>query len=260
MKNTSKVFIGLIVIVIALIGTLCYGYFRKATFETKNPVVTIEIADYGTIKMELYPDKAPNTVENFIALIKSGYYDGRTFYSVNDSFIQAGDGTGNGTGSATLSSVDPKIEKGSAEDTTYAITAEAYYNGYTNNNLPLEEGYIAMATSYYSMDSASSEFFIVTEDYTEYNGYYAVFGKIIEGEDIAKEISSIETKTEKTTDEETGEETETETTEPVEAPVITKITVEENGGNYGTPNTVEPFDYYEWLMNYYGIDMNSLNQ
>ena len=254
MKNLSKILIIFIMIVVVLIGTLCYGYFRKSTYKPENPIVTIEIADYGIIKIELYPDKAQNTVENFVALINSGYYNGLTFYSIDDLFIQAGDGTGNGTGSAKLSSVNPKIEKDSSKDTTYAIKAEAYYNGYTNNNLPLEKGYIAMATSYYSMDSASSEFFIVTDDYTEYNGYYAVFGKVIEGMDVAEKISKIERKTEK--DEEKGE--TKKTSEPVNPPVITKITVEENGGKYGVPETIEAFDYYKWLTEYYGIDMNSM--
>lgn len=258
MKNISKFFIVLIIIAVVLIGTLCYGYIRKATYKPENPIVTIEIEDYGTIKMELYPDKAPNTVENFIALINSGYYNGRTFYNVDEKYVQAGDGTGNGTGSATLSEVNPKIEKGSAEDTAYAIESEAYYNGYTNNDLPLEEGYVAMATSYYSMDSASSEFFIAATDYTEYNGYYAVFGKVTEGMDIVEKISKLETKTETTKNEETGKEEKTETLEPVNPPVITKVTIEENGGNYGVPETIEAFDYYEWLMDYYGIDMNSI--
>lgn len=255
MKKFGKVLIIFLIIVIALIGTLCYGYFRKATYEAENPIVTIEVADYGTIKLELYPDKAQNTVENFIALINSGYYNGLTFYSIDDLFVQAGDGTGQGTGSAKLSSVNPKIEKDSSKDTTYAIKAEAYYNGYTNNDLPLEEGYVAMSTSYYSMDSASSEFFIATGDYSQYNGYYAVFGKVIDGMDVVKKISEVERKTEK--DEKTGE--TKKTSEPNKEIVITKITVDEKNGNYGVPKTIEAFDYYEWLMQYYGIDMNAIN-
>lgn len=251
----KKVLVICTIIVVVLIGTLCYGYFRKATYKPENPVVTMEIEKFGTVKMELYPDKAPNTVENFIALINSGYYNGLTFYSIDDLTVQAGDGTGNGTGSAPLSAVNPKIEKGSDKDTTYAIKAEAYYNGYTENNLPLEKGYVAMATSYYSMDAASSEFFIATGDYTEYNGQYAVFGKVIEGMDVIEKVAKVERKTEK--DEETKK--ETKTTEPKEAPVITKMTVDTKGGKYDAPETIEAFDYYKWLMDAYGIDINSLS-
>lgn len=244
MRNGSKFLIILIIILLlALIGVLCYGYFGKATHKPENPIVTIEVEEFGTIKMELYPDKAPNTVENFIALINSGYYNGRTFYNVDDEHIQAGDGTG----SARLSEINPKIEKDSEKYTTYAIKAEAYQNGYTNNDLPLEKGYVAMARSPYAMDSASSEFFITANDFTEYNGYYAAFGKVIEGMDVVEKISKVERKTEKTKNNETGKEEETETLEPVKPPVINKV-------------TVEAFDYSQWLMDYYGIDMNALNQ
>ena len=260
MKNRSKLFIVLTIIVVALIGVLCFGYFGKATHKPENPIVTIEVEEFGTIKMELYPDKAPNTVENFIALIKSGYYNGRTFYSIDDETIQAGDGTGSGTGSARLSEINPKIQKDSDKDTTYAIEAEAYYNGYTNNDIPLEKGYVAMARSPYAMDSALSEFFITASDFSEYNGYYAAFGKVIEGMDVVEKISKVERKTETTKNDETGKEEKTETLEPVNPPVITKVTVDEKGGNYGVPETVEPFDYAQWLNDYYGIDIEDLNQ
>ena len=259
MKNRSKFFIVLIIIAVALIGVLCYGYFGKVTHKSENPIVTIEVEEFGIIKMELYPDKAPNTVENFIALIKSGYYDGRTFYSVDKETIQAGDGTGSGTGSARLSEINPKIEKDSEKDSAYAIKAEAYQNGYTNNDVPLEKGYVAMARSPYAMDSASSEFFITASDFTEYNGHYAAFGKVIEGMDVVEKISKVERKTEKTKNNETGKEEETETLEPVKPPVMTKVTVEEKGGNYGVPETVEAFDYTDWLRSL-GINVDALNQ
>ena len=70
MKNGSKFLIILIIIVLALIGVLCYGYFGKATHKPENPIVTIEVEEFGIIKMELYPEIAPNTVSNFIKLIK----------------------------------------------------------------------------------------------------------------------------------------------------------------------------------------------
>ncbi len=248
-KNIGKISGILLILVLVLIGVLCFGYLKKATFKSENPVVTLEVKDYGTIKIELYPDKAPNTVNNFIALAKSGYYDGKSFYSINESYVQAGDGVG----TPTLSSVNPKIQKGSDKDKEYAIKGEMYYNGNTNNDLPMEKGYVAMLTTQYSMDSATSEFFIMTDKYTDYNGYYAVFGKVVEGMDVVEKISKVELKTEK--DEESGE--EKDTTEPAEEITITKATVDEKKGKYGVPETVEPFNYNQWLSDYLGYDVTS---
>ena len=100
-----------IIIVLGLIGTLCFGYFKKATAKVENPVATIEVKDYGTIKIELYPDMAPNTVKNFVTLANNGFYDGLTFHRIiKDFMIQGGDPKGDGSGTPTKSAIDKSIE------------------------------------------------------------------------------------------------------------------------------------------------------
>ena len=144
---------------------------------SKNPIVTMEIKDYGTIKMELYPDYAPNTVANFVSLINEGFYDYNTFHRLMPNFVlQGGDPTGTGTGGPN-----------------YKIAGEFKLNGYNNNNLSHEEGIVSMARSK-SYDSAGSQFFIVLNDSAKYSldNSYAAFGKVIEGMDIIKKIEKEE--------------------------------------------------------------------
>ena len=217
----------------------------------QNPIATIEIANYGTVKVELYPNMAPNTVKNFITLAKNGFYDGLTFHRVVEDFvIQGGDPKGNGTGGATLSSVDTSIKKGSAEDKEYCIPGEFAINGYTKNTLSHKEGVISMARSDYSSmglgdeiakkgyDSASSQFFIMTDDNTYLNGQYAAFGKVISGMEVVDKIDEIEVD---------------ENDKPLNPPVITKITVETYGVDYGKPETLEDFDINAYISQIYGI-------
>ena len=263
MKNLVKiVLVVLLVAMLALIGYILYGYSKKLSGETKNPIVTMEIKDYGTVKMELYPDKAPNTVANFVKLIENGYYDGLTFHRVvKDFMIQGGDSKGDGTGGVTLRELYP--ETTSDDDKEYTIPGEFLANDYSKNNLRFERGVLAMARADYSSlgsqelvtagyNSAGAQFFILTANKSSLNGYYTAFGKVIEGMDIVDKIVVLETTTEK--DEETGEETSTDT--PVEKPVIEKMTVETYGIDYGYPETQDAFDYNSWLMQQYGSSLN----
>ena len=104
MKN-KKLALSIIALIFVLIlgGFLAYGYYQKANYKVERPIVSMEIKGYGTIKMELYPDEAPNTVKNFIKLINEGYYNGLTFHRVEESLIQGGDKAGDGTGTTELS-------------------------------------------------------------------------------------------------------------------------------------------------------------
>ena len=104
MKKVSNIItIIALIAIIVLIGTISYGYYKRATMEVKNPIVTMEVQNFGTIKLELYPDMAPQAVTNFIALAQNGFYDGLKFHRVVDGFmIQGGDKNGDGTGSPTL--------------------------------------------------------------------------------------------------------------------------------------------------------------
>ncbi len=134
---------------------------------------TIEIEDYGTVELELYGDKAPITVDNFITLAKDGFYDGLTFHRMQKDFvIQGGDPDGNGTG-------------GSENN----IKGEFYANN-VENDLSHTRGVISMARNGYDYDSASSQFFIVLSDnYTSsLDGLYAAFGKVTKGMDVIDEV------------------------------------------------------------------------
>ena len=132
----------------------------------------IDVKDYGTITVELYPDVAPITVENFVSLAKKGFYDGLTFHRIIKGFmIQGGDPLGNGTGGS---------------DKT--IKGEFSGNG-VNNPLKHTRGVISMARSS-DPNSASSQFFIMHEDDPHLDGQYAAFGKVTEGMEVVDKIAN----------------------------------------------------------------------
>ena len=246
MKKNGKILsIVALIVVLALGVFLAYGYYQKVTFKLQRPMVSMEIKDYGTLKIELYPDMAPNTVKNFIKLINEGYYNGRIFNRVEDILIQGG---------------YPKDEE--TETVNLSINGEFSENGY-KNTLQFERGTLGLAradyTQFASVDasvveegynSGYDQFFIMAQDLKEFNGYYTAFGKVIEGMEIVDKIKELETKVE--TDEETGETTETST--PVNAPVISNVTVDTFGVVYEEPETHETFDINKWFINkYYGL-------
>ena len=246
MKN-KKLALSIIALIFVLIlgGFLAYGYYQKANYKLERPIVSMEIEGYGTIKMELYPDEAPNTVKNFIKLINEGYYNGLTFHRVEESLIQGGDTAGDGTGTTELS-----------------INGEFTANDY-DNKLKFERGTLGLArmdyTAYSSIDSkltqegynsGYAQFFIMAQDESALDGYYTAFGKVTEGMEIVDEITKLETTVE--TDENSGE--TTTTTKPVNPPVIKSITVDTLGVNYGEPETHETFDVNSFIMQkLYGI-------
>ena len=273
MKKASNIItIIALVIIVVLIGGVCYGYYRKATMEVKNPIVTMEVQDFGTIKLELYPEMAPESVSNFISLAQNGFYDGLKFHRVIDGFmIQGGDKKGDGTGSPTLS--DLGIEENG--DNEYCIKGEFLANGDNNNTLKHEEGVISMArgdyTSYSpsltteSYNSAGSQFFIMTADNSSLDGYYAAFGKVIEGIDVVHNIEKVEVKAEDSeenadTVKESENKEEKEKSIPVNDVIISKVTVETYGVNYGKPKTLTPWNYYDWVYKTYGIDLSGHQQ
>ena len=255
MKN-QKLWLIILLVVLLVIGVaIGIGYYKKVTEERQNPVVTMSIKDYGTIKMELYPEIAPNTVANFIKLAQNGYYNGLTFHRVvKDFMIQGGDKKGDGTGGVSLKDLYP--DSGSEDE--YCIKGEFVANNYTDNTLKLERGVLAMARGDYtslnpglreeSYNSAGAQFFIMVKNTPRINGQYAAFGRVTEGMDIVDKIVVLETVVE--TDEETGETTQTDM--PVNKPVIESVTVETFGKDYGYPETLEPFDYTKYLLSMYG--------
>lgn len=234
--NTKRIItIIAIILVIALIGVLCYGYYEKFIKKVQNPIVTMEVEGYGTIKIELYPEMAPNTVTNFIRLANRGFYNGLTFHRTIPNFmIQGGDKTGTGNGSPSLSDIMDDVEV----DKEYGIKGEFVANGYKQNTLRHEEGVISMARADYSnyglaeagYNSAGSQFFITTTNYPSLNGLYAPFGKVIEGMEVVHKIENVEVVTR-----ESGEGLD----KPVEPPVIKSVTVETFGVDYGVPATLD---------------------
>lgn len=149
------------------------GCSKKAVsqnVETKNPIVTIEMEDTSKIKIELYPKVAPNTVNNFISLINSGYYDGLIFHRIIPGFmIQGGDPEGSGAGGPG-----------------YAIKGEFSENNF-KNELKHTRGIISMARTN-APNTAGSQFFIMVADYPSLDGKYAAFGKVTEGIEVADKI------------------------------------------------------------------------
>ena len=143
-------------------------------YDTDNPVVAMYIKNYGSIVIELYPNIAKNTVNNFISLVKSGFYDNNTFHRLVPGFVlQGGDPDGQGTGGPG-----------------YNIEGEFSENNY-ENNLKHEIGIVSMARSQ-SYNSAGSQFFIMLDDAPYLDGQYAAFGKIIDGWDNIEKIVSKE--------------------------------------------------------------------
>lgn len=255
MKKLGKfIWIIALIAIIVLIGVVGYGYYKKATFTAQNPIVTMEVENFGTIKMELYPDQAPETVSNFIALANRGFYDGTTFHRViKDFMIQAGSKNGDGTTGAKISDL-----KDGGADEEYTIKGEFLANGVTNT-IKFKEGTLAMARADYtsyssslmeeSYNSGCSQFFIMTADNTNLNGYYTPFGKVIEGLDVVHKIEEVEVTVAEGQEETEGAEVST----PVDAPKVTSIRVETYGIDYGLPETLTPFDYTSWLYKQYGI-------
>lgn len=258
MKKTSIFLIIVILLVVALIGTILFGVIQKFTKKYENPIATIKVEGYETpIVVELYPDVALNTVKNFIKLANNEFYNGLIVHRVEKDFvIQTGDPEGTGSGGPKLSDVDDSVEKDSDKDKEYSINGEFRKNGYSNN-LKHERGVISMARSDYSAEvikegynSAGSQFFICLKDTPNLNGSYAAFGKVISGMETVDKISEVELKVEK--NEETGE--ETKTSKPATDVVISSVTVDTKGVDYGTPETHEAFDYSSWYMKkYYGL-------
>jgi len=141
-----------------------------------NPIVTFEMQNGKTFKAELYPEKAPNTVNNFLSLVEKGYYNGLIFHRVIAGFmIQGGDPNGTGTGGPG-----------------YHIKGEFASNGFQQNDIAHVRGVLSMARAQHP-DSAGSQFFVMHDDADYLDGQYAAFGKVIEGMETVDEIAQTKT-------------------------------------------------------------------
>ena len=172
----------------------------------KNPIVKFEMNDGSIFEAELYPDIAPNTVNNFISLVKKGFYDGLIFHRVIKGFmIQGGDPQGTGMGGPG-----------------YSIKGEFSNNGFTND-LKHTPGVLSMARAM-DPDSAGSQFFIMHETSPHLDGYYAAFGKVVNGLDVINTIADVRTDW---------------NDRPMEDQIIKSVTVDTFGVEYDEPVTIK---------------------
>lgn len=170
----------------------------------ENPIVTFEFEDGAKIVAELYPEIAPNTVNNFISLINHNFYDGLTFHRIIPGFmIQGGCPEGNGMGGPG-----------------YRIKGEFAMNGF-KNDLKHTAGVLSMARAM-NPDSAGSQFFIMHKDAPHLDGQYAAFGKVTEGMNVVDEIAGVKTDF---------------SDRPIIDVVIKKVTVDTKGEDYPEPET-----------------------
>lgn len=179
----------------------------------KNPLATITLENDDEITIYLYPDKAPNTVKNFISLANSGFYDGLTFHRVVEDFImQGGDPNADGTGGPG-----------------YTIEGEFADNGFSKNDIPMEAGVIAMArfssngeNTEEAYNSAGSQFFILMKEKEALQNQYAAFGKVFSGLNVLQKLSQCDVDSKD---------------KPREDIIISSIRVETYGEDYGEPVT-----------------------
>ena len=210
MKKSFKKIISIALSITVLSFTGCSSK-KEITNEERIPpkelpIATIEVDGYGTIEAELYPHIAPNTVNNFISLANSGFYDGLTFHRIVNNFvIQGGDPEGTGMGGPG-----------------YSILGEFNSNNF-KNDLKHTEGVLSMARSQ-NKDSAGSQFFIVTGEASNLDGDYAGFGKVIKGMDIVKKIENVDVGM---------------NDYPMEKIVIKSIKVDTKGINYDEPQKIK---------------------
>ena len=242
----------LIIVLLVILGFLGYGIYNKFIVKTQNPVVTFEIENYGNVKLELYPEVAPNTVANFIKLAENGFYNGKVIYGKDTLCLYVGRLEDGNVSNPTVSMIDSSVETGSEEDIEYQIKGEFVANGYEANNLSHEEGVISMIRYDYtqqipdlveeSYNSGNSQLGIMITNARDLNGLYAAFGKVTEGMDIFKKIAD-----ESKIKELESEEAATGIDEFETKPVIKSVTVETYGKDYGIPEYEEYFDYQEYL-------------
>lgn len=198
MKNFKNVlWVVAFLIILVLVGTVVWGYYRNLTMEVKNPVATMEVENFGTVKIELYPDKAPETVANFITLANRGFYDGLTFHRVvKDFMIQGGDPEGTGAGGESIwgegfeEELDDSIVpyRGSLCMASSGVgTSSLGSQFFITQANPSEE--MAQSLSLYGYDEGLIEAYKKYGGYMSLNGQYTVFGQVIDGMDVVDKIA-----------------------------------------------------------------------
>ena len=227
---------------------------RAKIQEVKNPILTLEVENYGNIKIELYPEYAPNTVKNIIKLAEKGYYDGKVFYGKDDISIYVGRNSEGDIDYPKLSTLESEVA--SEDDYEYEIKGEFVANNFYQNTLKHEKGVVSLVRAEYtqissslieeSYNSGSSQFTILIENERNLNGRYAAFGKVIEGMEIVEKIAlqNVKKSENETNSDSAG------ISQFITFPIITKATVETFGINYGFPEVHEAFDYNAYMQDF----------
>ena len=280
MKNVLKICLWIVLGLLALLcaGWLVYSYAMSTQNSIIHPEVTFEIQDFGNVKMELYPEYAPNTVANIIKLVENGYYNNKVIYGKDDLCLYVGRNSEGEVENPKISLIDSSIEKDSENDYEYSIHGEFIANKFNQNTLRHEKGVVTLIRQDYSQyfsnltdesyNSGNSNIAVIIGDNaSNLNGVYAGFGKITEGMDILEKLyNEIEIKKEETTDEtaegdtvdaeaiESEDNTEEETGGIQEFsvyPVIKSASVDTKGVDYGIPETEKAFDYNAYMNDYF---------
>ena len=161
-----------------LYNLINYIVFTERNMIMKNPVIKITVREYGEMTAELYPDKAPATVQNFLSLIESGFYTGVIFHRVIKGFMIQGGG----------------FDESFTQKPASSIRGEFIANGFMQNDLKHTRGVLSMARTS-DPDSASSQFFVMHQDAPHLDAQYAGFGKLTDGYDVLDAIASVKTGT-----------------------------------------------------------------
>lgn len=259
-------------IVCILVGGYIYFTVNRLTSGNSHPEVTFEVQDYGTIKLELYPEYAPNTVSNFIRLVEKGYYNNKVIYGKDNICLYVGRNSEGEAESPKTSLILDNVEENSDYDYEYTIPGEFIANGFKQNTLKHEKGVISLIRNDYTqyVSSLSKESYnsgnaqlgiMMSDEASNLNGSYASFAKITEGMNVLENIYNNReiavAETEENEEEHDHEENESSGIEVFASyPVITSATVDTHGINYGDPHIEEAFDYESYMYNlmssYYG--------
>lgn len=257
------------IVAIVLVGGIVYNRVNMETQEVNNPVATFEIENYGTVKMELYPEYAPNTVANFIKLIESGYYNDKVIYGKDEICLYLGRDSAGEVVDPTIGLISDDIEAGSDSDYEYTISGEFVANGFEQNTLRHEKGIVTLIrndyTQYFtslaeeSYNSGCAQLGIMmSDDASSLNGAYAAFAKITEGLDVLEKIyNEAEMKPEETSEDGTTSSSSEGISQFATYPKITSASVDTHGENYGMPKTQKAFDYNSYIYNLYSQQQNN---
>lgn len=268
MKEKLKLAVWVIIaaLILGIIGGTVYNLVMAKTQPVVHPELTVEIENYGNVKMELYPEYAPNTVANIVKLVQKGYYDGKIVYGKDDICLYAGRDVEGKMINPKISLLTDKVEPGSENDYDYTIPGEFITNGFNQNTLRHEKGVLSLVRNDYtqqipmlikeSKNSGNAQVAIMMSDKaSDLNGIYAGFGRVIEGMDILEKIYN-EREIAPNEKDEQGNEIESPIKKFKDIVKINKATVDTHGVDYGTPVTEEAFDFeaymYQLMTQYYG--------